>query len=162
MNEKKMVETIEKKLDVKVAKILAVSQEGKEVVVDVCIDGYSVCEMKCMKVKMKEMKNQYGPYYKLISSESYEMAVEEKTEAPKRTVKPRTKTERLCGANRKAILSYAEKEISSVADGTARIKEIEGAAQNDTVIRFVLLMNSDDSRFKEDIEISKIRESLAV
>ena len=26
---------------------------------------------------------------------------------------------------------------------------------NDTVIRFVLLMNDDSSRFKEDIEISK-------
>ena len=108
------------------------------------------------------MKNQYGPYYKLVSSESYEMAVEEKKEAPKRTAKPRTKTERLCGATRKAIIALAEKTIGSVVDGTARIKEIEGAAQNDTVIRFVLLMNSDDSRFKEDIEIRKIRENLAV
>ena len=90
------------------------------------------------------------------------MAVEEKKEAPKRTAKPRTKTERLCGATRKAIIALAEKTIGSVVDGTARIKEIEGAAQNDTVIRFVLLMNSDDSRFKEDIEIRKIRENLAV
>ena len=157
MNEKKMVETIEKKLEVQVVKILAVSQECKEVVVDVCIGGRN-----CMKVQMKEMKNQYGPYYKLVSSESYEMAVEEKKEAPKRTAKPRTKTERLCGATRKAIIALAEKTIGSVVDGTARIKEIEGAAQNDTVIRFVLLMNSDDSRFKEDIEIRKIRENLAV
>ena len=75
MKEKKMVETIEKKLEVKVVKILAVSQEGKEVVVDVCIGGRN-----CMKVQMKEMKNQYGPYYKLVSSENYEMATEEKKE----------------------------------------------------------------------------------
>lgn len=155
MNEKKMVETIEKKLEVKVAKVLAVAQEDNEVVADVCIGG-----RKCMKVQMKEMKNQYGPYYKLVSSKSYEMAVEENKETPKRTAKPRTKTERLCGANRKEIIALAEKTIGSVADGTARIKEIEGAAQNDTVIRFVLLLNSDDSRFKEDIEIRKIRESL--
>ena len=157
MNEKKMVETIEKKLEVKVVKILAVSQEGKEVVVDVCIGGRN-----CMKVQMKEMKNQYGPYYKVLDSKSYEMATEEKKETPKKATKLRTKTEKLCGANRKAIIGLAEKTIGSVTDGTARIKEIAGAAQNDTVIRFVLLMNSDDSRFKEDIEIGKIRESLAV
>lgn len=157
MNEKKMVETIEKKLEVKVEKVLKVSQDGKMVVANVSIGGRS-----CMEVQMKEMKNQYGPYYKVLDSKNYEMTAEEKKETPKKATKLRTKTEKLCGANRKAIIELAEKTISSVADGTARIKEIEGAAQNDTVIRFVLLMNSDDSRFKEDIEISKIRESLAV
>lgn len=157
MENKKMVETIKKKLDLKVERVLAVSREDKEVVVNICISGRN-----CMKVQMKEMRNQYGPYYKLVSSESYEAAVTEKKEASKRTAKPRTKTERLCGATRREIIALAEQTISRVADGTARIKEIEGAAQNDTVIRFVLLMNDDDSRFKEDIEISKIRESLAV
>lgn len=156
MNDKKIVETIEKKLEVKVEKVLAISQEGKEVVADVCIGGRN-----CMKVQMKEMKNQFGPYYKIVSDDKYEKVVEEKKEAQKNTAKPRTKTERLCGATRKAIIALAEKRISSIVDGSARIKEIEGAAQNDTVIRFVLLMNGDGSRFKEDIEISKIRECLA-
>lgn len=157
MENKKVIETIEKKLGIKVEKVLVAGQEGKEVVVDVCIDG-----RKCMKVHMKEMRNQYGPYYKLVSSESYEASVQEKKETPKRAAKLRTKTERLCGAARREIIALAEQTISSVADGTARIKEIEGAAMNDTVIRFVLLMNENGSRFKEDIEISKIRESLAV
>ena len=44
---------------------------------------------------------------------------------------------------------------------SARIKEIEGAALENTVIRFVLLMNGDDSRFKEDIAVSTIREAVA-
>lgn len=157
MNEKKMVETIEKKLEVKVEKVLKVSQDDKMVVANVSIGGRN-----CMEVQMKEMKNQYGPYYKVLDSKNYEIPTEEKKETLKKATKLRTKTEKLCGANRKAIIDLAEKTIGSVADGTARIKEIEGAAQNDTVIRFVLLMNSDDSRFKEDIEIGKIRESLAV
>lgn len=157
MENKKVIEAIEKKLGIKVEKVLAVGQEGKEVVADVCID-----ERSCIKVHMKEMRNQYGPYYKLVSSESHEASVQEKKETPKRAAKPRTKTERLCGATRREIIALAEQTIGRVADGTARIKEIEGAAMNDTVIRFVLLMNDDSSRFKEDIEISKIRECLAV
>lgn len=157
MENKKMVETIEKKLGVKVEKVLEVMQEGKEVIANVGIGGND-----CMKIQMKEIKNQYGPYYKIVSSESYKLPAEEKKEAPARTAKLRTKTEKLCGATRKAIIDLAEKTISSVADGSARIKEIEGAALNDTVIRFVLLTNADNSRFKEDIEISRIRESLAV
>ena len=71
------------------------------------------------------------------------------------------RSEQFCGARRNEIISFAEKNIGKVADGSARIKEIEGAALNDTVIRFVLLMNGDDSRFKEDIAISTIREAVA-
>ena len=73
MESKKMIGTIEKKLDVKVEKVLGVTQEGNEMQVDVSIGSGN-----CMKVCLKEMKNQYGPYYKITFSESYEMPVEEK------------------------------------------------------------------------------------
>ena len=156
MESKKMIGTIEKKLDVKVEKVLGVTQEGKEIQVDV-----STGSGNCMKVCLKEMKNQYGPYYKITFSESYEMPVEEKKPASKKSAKLRTKTEQLCGANRKAILDLAEKTIRSVADGTARIKEIEGPHCNDTTIRFVLLRTADGERFKEDISVSEIANNIA-
>ena len=107
--------------------------------------------------------------------DSYQLVVEKKakelepmsvTEKPAETKKqagrkPRTKTEMLCGAVRKEILEVAERLIESVANGEARIKEIEGTKE-DAVIRFVLILNTDETSFKEDIAISKIRESLAV
>lgn len=158
MENRKMIETIEKKLAVKVEKVLEVKQEGREVTADVKVGRTS-----CRKVLLKEARNQYGIYYRFISASEYEMEIEpapEKTEK-KLSGKLRTKTEQLCGARRKDIISFAEKTIGKVADGSARIKEIEGAALKDTVIRFVLLMNGDDSRFKEDIEISAIREAVA-
>lgn len=65
MESKKMIGTIEKKLDVKVEKVLGVTQEGNEMQVDVSIGSGN-----CMKVCLKEMKNQYGPYYKITFSES--------------------------------------------------------------------------------------------
>ena len=97
------------------------------------------------------------------SASEYELKVEaEPKKAEKKSSgKLRTKTEQLCGARRQEIISFAEKTISQVADGSARIKEIEGAALENTVIRFVLLMNGDDSRFKEDIAVSTIREAVA-
>lgn len=154
MDNRKVIETIEKKLSVKVEQVLEVTQEGKEVTVDVNVGGN-----KCRKVFLKELKNQYGIYYRLVSESEYtlEVPVAEK----KVSAKLRTKTERLCGARRKDIISFAEKSIDKVVDGSARIKEIEGAALEDTVIRFVLLMNGNDSRFKEDIAISVIREAIA-
>lgn len=88
MESKKMIGTIEKKLDVKVEKVLGVTQEGNEMQVDVSIGSGN-----CWKVCLKEMKNQYGPYYKITFSESYEMPVEEKKPTPKKDTKLRTKTE---------------------------------------------------------------------
>ena len=158
MDNKKVIETIEKKLEVKVEKVLEVKQDGKEVIADV-----KVGETSCRKVVLKESKNQYGTYYRFVSASEYELKVEaESKKAEKKSSgKLRTKTEQLCGARRQEIISFAEKTISQVADGSARIKEIEGAALENTVIRFVLLMNGDDSRFKEDIAVSTIREAVA-
>lgn len=162
MEAKKVIETIEKKLGVVVEEQYEMTQEGKVVFADV-----KVGEKDYRKILLKEMKNQYGPYYKIVSEEKYDrrlvpMPGIEKLEERKKEVsrKPRTKTEKLCGGTRKEIISFAETEIECVANGTASIKEIEGAAKDDTVIRFVLLLNTDGSRFKEDIEIKKIREAL--
>lgn len=104
-----------------------------------------------------------GTYYRFVSASEYEMKVEDESKKAekKSSGKLRTKTEQLCGARRQEIISFAEKTISLVADGSARIKEIEGAALDNTVIRFVLLMNGDDSRFKEDIAVGAIREAVA-
>lgn len=159
MENKKVIETIEKKLDVKVKEVLAVKQEGKNVIADV-----KVGETSCRKVVLKESKNQYGTYYRFVSASEYEMKVEAKPKKAekKSSGKLRTKTEQLCGARRQDIISFAEKTIGKVADGSARIKEIEGAALGNTVIRFVLLMNGDGSRFKDDIAVSTIREQLTV
>lgn len=159
MENKKVIETIEKKLDVKVKEVLAVKQEGKNVIADV-----KVGETSCRKVVLKESKNQYGTYYRFVSASEYEMKVEAKPKKAekKSSGKLRTMTEQLCGARRQDIISFAEKTIGKVADGSARIKEIEGAALGNTVIRFVLLMNGDGSRFKEDIAVSTIREQLTV
>lgn len=158
MDNKKVIETIEKKLEVKVEKVFEVTQSDKEVTADVMVgkDDYR-------KVVLKEAKNQYGTYYRLVSESKY---TRKRVSAPQKTEKKssgklRTKTEQLCGARRQEIISFAEKTISQVADGSARIKEIEGAALENTVIRFVLLMNGDDSRFKEDIAVSTIREAVA-
>ncbi len=158
MDNKKMIETIEKKLEVKVEKVLEVKQEGKEIIADV-----KVGEISCRKIVLKEARNQYGTYYRFVSVREYEMKVEaESKKAEKKSFgKLRTKTEQLCGARRQEIISFAEKTISQVANGSARIKEIEGAALENTVIRFVLLMNNDESRFKEDIAVSTIREAVA-
>lgn len=155
MENKKMVETIEKKLDVTVEKVLEVAQDGKSITVDVKLgnDDYR-------KVVLKEMKNQYGPYYKFISESKYIREVEKAPVAEKKPVTLRTKTERLCGARRKDIISIAEKKIISLAEGTATLKEIEGPAKENTAIRFVMILNADGSRFKEDIDISKIKESI--
>lgn len=158
MENKKMVGTIEKKLGVKVEKVLGAAQEGKEVTVDVNVGGNN-----CRKVILKEMKNQYGIYYRLVSESGYILEAKEKAPAAGNgtSAKLRTKTERLCGARRKDIISFAEKTISSLADGTATLKEIEGPARGDTAIRFVLLLKADGSRFKEDIEISTIKSNIA-
>lgn len=144
MDNKKVIETIEKKLEVKVEKVLEVKQNGKEVIADV-----KVGESSCYKVVLKESKNQYGTYYRFVSASEYEIKVEPEPKKAEKKLsgKLRTKTEQLCGARRQEIISFAEKTISQVADGSARIKEIEGAALENTVIRFVLLMNGDDSRF---------------
>lgn len=159
MDNKKVIETIEKKFGVNVEEVLEVRHDGNEVIADV-----KVGETSCRKVVLKEAKNQYGTYYRIVSSGEYEIkddAGPQKAEK-KPSRNPRTKTEMLCGAGRKEIISFAEKSISKVADGSARIKEIEGAALGDTVIRFVLLMNVDGSRFKEDIAVSRIREAVAL
>lgn len=158
MYNKKMIETIEKKLEVKVEKVLEVKQDGKEVIADV-----KVGETSCRKVVLKESRNQYGTYYRFVSASEYEMKieVEPKKIEKKFSGKFRTKTEQICGARRQKIIDFAEKTLTKVVDGSARIKEIEGAALENTVIRFVLLMNGDDSRFKEDIAVNTIREALA-
>ena len=49
MDNKKVIETIEKKLEVKVEKVLEVKQDGKEVIADV-----KVGETSCRKVVLKE------------------------------------------------------------------------------------------------------------
>ena len=159
MEDKKVIETIEKKLGVVVEKVYEMKQEGKIVTVDVKIrkDEYR-------KVVMKEMRNQYGPFYKIVSADKYtrKRVITQKCTVDKTSNKKlRTKTEKLCGALREDIFRVAKEMIESLINGEARIKEIEGAAMNDTVIRFVLLLNADGTRFKEDIEISKIREKLA-
>ena len=151
-----MIETIEKKLVVKVEKVYEVTQNGKEIIVDMN-EGCS----NCRKVVLKEMKNQYGPFYKIVSESKY-IREERKTQEEKKPAALRTKTERLCGARRRDIIGFATQRIESLADGTATLKEIEGPANNDTSIRFVLILNADGSRFKEDIVISEIRESVAV
>ncbi len=158
MDNKNAIKAIEKKLKVKVEKVLEVKQDGKKIIADV-----KVGETSCRKVVLKEARNQYGTYYRFVSASEYEMKVEaEPKKAEKKSSgKLRTKTEQLCGARRQEIISFAEKTISKVADGSARIKEIEGAALENTVIRFVLLMNEDDSRFKEDIAISTIKKAVA-
>jgi hypothetical protein len=158
MDNKNAIKAIEKKLKVKVEKVLEVKQDGKKIIADV-----KVGETSCRKVVLKEARNQYGTYYRFVSASEYEMKVEaEPKKAEKKSSgKLRTKTEQLCGARRQEIISFAEKTISKVANGSARIKEIEGAALENTVIRFVLLMNEDDSRFKEDIAISTIKKAVA-
>ncbi len=66
MDNKKMIETIEKKLEVKVEKVFEVTQNGKEVTVDV-----KVGDNNYRKVVLKEAKNQYGTYYRLVSETKY-------------------------------------------------------------------------------------------
>lgn len=156
MENKKMIETIEKKLGVKVKKVLEVKQDGKEIIVDVSEGGSN-----CRKVTLKEMKNQYGSCYKIVSESKY-IREEKKMQEEKKPTALRTKTERLCGARRRDIIGFATQRIGSLADGTATLKEIEGPANGDTSIRFVLILNADGSRFKEDIAITEIRESMAV
>ena len=159
MDNKKVIETIEKKLEVKVEKVFEVTQNGKEVTADV-----KVGDNNYRKVVLKEAKNQYGIYYRLVSETKYtrkRVTNTLQTDKKKVSGKLRTKTEQLCGARRQEIIRFAEKAISQVADGSAQIKEIEGAALENTVIRFVLLMNEDDRRFKEDIAVNTIREAVA-
>ena len=93
-----------------------VKQDGKEVIADV-----KVGETSCRKVVLKESKNQYGTYYRFVSASEYELKVEaEPKKAEKKSSgKLRTKTEQLCGARRQEIISFAEKTISKVADGSA-------------------------------------------
>lgn len=160
MENKKMVETIEKKLGVTVEEVKDVVIEGKDITVDVRVGA-----TECRKVVLREMKNQYGAYYKIVSESQYELEevkeeVEEEivVEAEKKAaISLKTKTEKLCGVRRKDIINYAQKTISSLVDGSATLKEIEGPANEDTAIRFVLIMNADGSRFKEDLAISQIR-----
>lgn len=158
MEDKKVINTIEKKLGVSVEKVCDVTHDGKEVIADVKVgdDHY-------LKVVLKEMRNQYGTYYRVISEEKYtEKITEVHNPGSIEPIKLKTKTEKLCGAKRKDIISFAEKTISSLADGTATLKEIEGPAKEDTTIRFVLLLNSDGSRFKQDIDVSIIKEGVTV
>lgn len=156
MENKKMIETIEKKLKVKVERVLEVKQDGKEIIIDV-----NEGDRNCRKIVLKEMKNQYGPYYKIVSESKY-IKEEKREQEEKKPAVLRTKTERLCGARRRDIIGFASQRIGSLADGTATLKEIEGPANNDTSIRFVLILKADGSRFKDDILISEIRESIAV
>ncbi len=157
MENKKVIETIEKKLGVTVEKVYERKQEDKMVLVDV-----KVGECDYRKVHLKEMRNQYGPYYKIISADKYtrKRRADQKPAEKKTAGKLKTKTEQLCGARRNDIVRYAEQNISSLVNGTAKFKEIEGAAKDNTVIRFVLILNEDGSRFKEDIEIEEIRKNI--
>ena len=164
MKNKKMVETIEKKVGVAVECVNGYEQNGKEILVDVDLaDGSS------NHVVLKEAQNQYGVYYRFVSITPYEkeIEVEEEIKAEEKveikaerqaSAKLKTKTERLCGARRKDIIEYASRTIASLASGSATFKEIEGPANDDTTIRFVLISNIDGARFKEDIAISEIRE----
>lgn len=70
MDNKKVIETIEKKLEVKVEKVLEVKQDGKEIITDV-----KVGETSYRKVVLKESKNQYSTYYRFVSASEYEMKV---------------------------------------------------------------------------------------
>lgn len=118
MDNKKVIETIEKKLEVKVEKVLEVKQDGKEVIADV-----KVGETSCRKVVLKESKNQYGTYYRFVSASEYELKVEaEPKKAEKKSSgKLRTKTEQLCGARRQEIISFAE---GAGGAGTAASREV--------------------------------------
>ena len=156
MENKKMIETIEKKLGVKVVEVYEVSQNGKEFTVDANVGGAT-----CLKAVLKEMRNQYGSYYKIVSESTYTKQ-EKKVNAERKPAALRTKTERLCGARRRDIIGFAARRIESLADGSATLKEIEGPANEDTAIRFVLILNADGSRFKEDIAIAEIRENMTV
>ena len=71
MDNKKVIETIEKKLEVKVEKVLEVKQDSKVVIVDV-----KVGEASYRKVVLKESKNQHSIYYRFVSASEYEMKVE--------------------------------------------------------------------------------------
>lgn len=153
---KKMVEAIEKKLGT-VVNVNGTEGTGKEITVDVDLaDGTS------RKVVLKEMKNQYGSYYRMMSESRYTKISEKTAEkAEKKAAKKlKTKTERVCGTCREEIIKYAEKKIESLANGTAEFKEIEGLAKEDTVVRLVLIAE-DGSRFKEDIEVEEIRSQAA-
>lgn len=150
--EKKVVETIEKKLAVTVEKVIGIEQKGKEVVADVKVGTGTY-----KKVVLKEMANQYGPYYKIVSESDYTME-EKKPETEKMiSGKLRTKTEMLCGVRRRNIINVAMETIKALSDGTATLKEIEGPANGDTAIRFVLV-GINGERFKEDIEVIRIKE----
>ena len=80
MDNKKVIETIEKKLEVKVEKVLEVKQDGKEVIANV-----KVGETSCRKVVLKEARNQYGTYYRLVSASEYEMKVEAEPKKAKKS-----------------------------------------------------------------------------
>ncbi len=157
MGKNRMVETIEKRLGVKVEKVLRTVQDGREVIIDISVGGADR-----HKVVLKEMKNQYGVYYRIMSDSKYIAEVQDDTSThmEKEPAKFRTKTERLCGARRKDIISFAEMTIGSLADGLAMLKEIEGPAKDDTAVRFVLLLKADGTRFKEDIAIKDIRDGI--
>ena len=148
-----MVETIEKKLGVTVEEVTGVATEGKDITVTARVGA-----REYRKVVLREMKNQYGAYYKIVSESQYELEEEKEevdeeivVEAEKKAaISLKTKTESLCGVRRKDIINYAQKTIGSLVDGSATLKEIEGPANEDTAIRFVLIMNADGTRFKED------------
>lgn len=158
MDNKKIIETIEKKLSITVADTLGIVEDGKEVSVSIKADSGTG-----HKIVLKEMKNQYGLFYKIISDSEFEIEAEKnpKADVNAESASFRTKTERLCGAKRKEIIRFARGIIGSLVDGSAALKEIEGPAKNDTAIRFVLIRNEDGYRFKEDIDIETIKSSIA-
>lgn len=158
---KKMLETIEKKVGAAVINVNGYEEGEKEIMLDVDLADWS-----SNKVVLRKARNQYGEYYRFVSCTPYikEVKKEEvkaEVQAEKKaSAKLRTKTERLCGARRKEIIRFAEENIGSLVDGTATLKEIEGPSKEDTAIRFVLIL-TDGSRVKEDIDVETIRASIA-
>lgn len=144
---KKIIDTIEKKLNVEVIHVFEIKQDGKEIIANL-----KLSENEGLKVLLKEMKNQYGTCYKVISASNYEIKKEEKKK------KFRTKTENLCGKQRNKIVEYAKKVIKELEEGTAVFKEIEGPTKGDEYIRFMLISTIDGKSVKADISVEELRE----
>lgn len=153
----KMVETVNAKLGVKVVDVILVEEEGKDISLNLEVEGG-----KGMLVQLKSMKNQYGEYFKVVSSEEYEIEVpvkEEEKKEEKKTKKFRTKTEQMCMAARTDIIAFASKAIESIVNGLANIKEIEGLALDGSAVRFVVV-NNDGTLSKADLTVESIRQAV--
>lgn len=64
--EEKIIATIEKKLEVKVENVYGIEKDGNIVTADVKLG-----ENNYRKVELKELRNQYGEYYKIVSEKAY-------------------------------------------------------------------------------------------